>query len=104
MSRKPGDTPGGRESRRLDFYVTAFIVAPMLGVLAFLLLLPLFTIFAAGALLGDFLGFVLSISIVVFLNLGLVFQLVCSLLAGDWGQFIRRLPELLEWLRSLGLL
>jgi hypothetical protein len=108
MSLKPEGRLGTRASRRLEFFAIVFIAAPMLALLISLLLMPLFAAFAAVAYLGDvlgpFVGILAVILILIFNNLWLTVEVACVLLSGDFSQFVRLLPELLTWLRSLALL
>ena len=98
----------GREPPFLFTCVKIFIIYPAFVLLACIPLLTLFTICVLQKLIAGatslVAGFVGSLQAMFYGMLWLVAYATWLLLIGDWGRFICLLPDLLDWLRYVGLL
>ena len=105
--KNPGEL-GYRESSCALIYVSLLIACPAFIFFTCMALLALFAIgivqsLIAGsiALLAQSIG---SFATMVLEMLSMVAYAIWLVLTGEWGRLIRLLPELLDWLRNLGLL
>jgi hypothetical protein len=108
MKRKNAGEMEDRESSSILTCVKILIVYPAFVLLA---CIPLLTLFAIGVLqrlvAGSIIllaGSAVSLLAMFFGVLSFVAYAIWLLLRGEWGQLIGLLTELLDWLRSFGLL
>lgn len=103
MKRKPDGESERHRTDRLSFYLSVFVVAPMIGILAAVPLVGLCAIYVVGGHLGEVLGSSIFLLLLYLLNLQVFMPLIDSLVCGDWFGLVALRPGWLGWVRSVGL-
>jgi len=108
MKRKNAGELEGRESSSILTYMRCFVVYPAFVILA---CIPLLTFFAIGVMQRLIAACISLMSVSIGGHLTMFWGMfwfvayaVWLLLTGQWSQLISLLPEMLDWLRSFGLL
>ncbi len=91
----------GRKSSWTFIWISCLIMPACLAIIAFVCLVPLFAMVHLVGLIGDAIGSLLAPFLLVVASIAYLLWLI---LIGEWSQILAVLPELLGWLRSIGIL